>query len=485
MIYMFAAAGLAYFLAGIILETKPLLRAAFSNLILVLVSTLSILISVTIETPIQRPLTIGLLAVAIGVALFIFRSSRRPKLLTSLVVQSAAIVGALFSFESIVRSLNIVSVAFGDVFTLIGISNAFRNAQGLESLSLSISLKRGAGFPSLQSLAPLDDLSHGYMVFIFVAWFLAGFHLLRLALGETKQHCLIPGFVAFLIVSVSTEAVMRNLLFLTSHLLVANAILLLIIFYISRDSSRSAAVVLTVVSSAAVFMRADNALIWLFPLALILMRNFVDQPKTKMVSLLVVYLSLPLWLVGLSVDISATIVAASVVFSVLIAFLAYKVPSRIQEQFNSYLFKRAPWLPILAIIFSLATSASLRSVEAVYQNYVMGQGLWGYTVLVLVPLSLALYFYGRIKNKEHSKLFSMAFGFLGMIIWAKFGDSFLGRSGVEFVLFSGSPFEFARIGWGDSINRLFIYVYAPIMFYVMSVLAKPSNQEVVTEKVKS
>lgn len=74
---------------------------------------------------------------------------------------------------------------------------------------------------------------------------------------------------------------------------------------------------------------------------------------------------------------------------------------------------------------------------------------------------------------------------LGTVIWAKFGDSTPGKSGVEFVLFSGSPFEFAMIRCGDSLKRLFIYVYAPTMFYVASVLAKLSNQEAVTDKVKS
>lgn len=475
--YFFLATAASYFLSGLILATRPLLRVAFSNLIFVVAASLSALLVVNIDLQVQRELTLALLVVSAGIVMTFAKQWKVPKLLISLFMQSFAVFALVAVFEALVRYLKVAGIAFGDIFTIISITDGFRRGADLESLSLSIALKRGVGIPSLQSLAPTFELSHGFMVFVFLGWLLASLHLFRVVFKERAQKFLWPSYAAFLVISISTEAVLRNVLFMSSHVLVANALLLMTIIYLSRDSSFASIAVITICASGSVFLRADNALIMLFPLALVLFTNFAVKPKYKAASLLVTYLSLPIWLIGFSVDISIVIIVAATIFALALATLAYILPVKVQDSFTHYLITRAPWLLLLGIVASLATSVSLSSFEALYQNYVQGQGLWGYTILVLIPLAMFFYFRGRIVSGESSKLFGMAFGILGMLVWAKFGDSFLNTSGVQSAFASGNPLGFARIGWGDSINRLLIYVYTPIAAYVFSKLMSGTQKE--------
>jgi hypothetical protein len=88
-------------------------------------------------------------------------------------------------------------------------------------------------------------------------------------------------------------------------------------------------------------------------------------------------------------------------------------------------------------------------------NLFLGEGLWGATPLFLVLLYVALILFDRGPVSQQQKwIFALVAGTMGAMILAKFGD---GLSS------SGTLGSFARIGWGDSLNRMLVYLIPGIV----------------------
>ena len=448
----FLAVGISYISASNLLTGLPLLRLALATLMTVAFSSIAVGVSIQAEQSVHREITLVLSITTALVTAISNLNHLRPRFLFSIFFQSASVIGLLFLAEWAVRQLRFTSVAFGDIFTLIGISEIFKQAAGLEPLGTSLALKRGAGFPSVQALSPEQELSHGFMVIAFLAWILLTLHLFRALMKNQRVFTLALGFLIFVGIALSTEAVLRNSLFLSSHLLTALAIGLLISFFIEGKSTWHSVAAMIFAISAAIFMRADTALILLLPLSALILGNKITSPAKKATVFGVSYLSLPFWLWSFQVDISSAVTLGSTLFAIAGALISFYIPENYQWDVYSYFRNRMIAILVVAVGLSLLTSVSLSSFEALYQNYVMTEGLWGYSVLVIGGLSVSLWLLRRKVDSVQNDVLALTVGFLGMMVLAKFGDG---------VFFSGA-LEFARIGWGDSINRLLIYVFAPL-----------------------
>lgn len=458
---LFVSLGLGYVLAGILLPRHPLLRLAVSALVLAVAASVSVWVSIIIGAAIQRELTMAIIAIASLVAVLSARKSIGLARVSLFAAQALGVVSLLYLAELAVRSLGVASIAFGDVLTILRFAAFLERAEGLGGFDGFMALKRGGGFPSVQSLAPAGDFSHGLMVVLFLGWVLASSHLILWLMRSHSGNARALALVAFFGLSVSTEAVLRNVLFMSSHVLVGLSILVLIIIYLEKLSGPLVPVVVGLASVSAVLMRADNALIIMFPLGLILFGQIISGKVIKSVLVLATMGALPLSILGFQINVSTGLIVAVATLAVVGAGLAYSLPVRAQQAIHDYTMRRAVFIPLAGILISVATSVSLVSFEALYQNYLMTEGLWGYTVLAVIVLAIAGRFVGSASPENRDTL-RLGAGVLGMVIFAKFGDVILG----------GGSFEFARIGWGDSLNRLLIYVYAPLLAYGLATMIR-------------
>jgi hypothetical protein len=484
--YLFGVVGISAIASGLLLQSFRFLRPVLTLLIAIVLSSMATGISIIQPSDInlQRPLSLFLATGLVVAMALVYRQILSPKFIFSLVVQAVATVGILAGIEMLVRNLRLASIAFGDIFTIVSFADIIlKEGQGLDGYSLSLVLKRGVGFSSLQSLAPADQVSHAIPAFAFLAWVVASIYILRRVLNS-KSSFLVAAIV-FIGVSLTTEAVLRNFLFLSSHILVASALLLMLHFYLEKSLSTRDTIVLSFALASAIMLRADNALIMLLPVLLIWTGNqFQDKARASLL-LSLSYLALPFWLVTFRVDMPLLVIIASVIFAIALGLALYRAPSKLLAQVHRYVASRAIWLPLLGVIVSLATSASLLSIEALYLNYILGEGLWGFTVAALVVAAVIYVIRMRVGDKSIDRIAPMAFGILGMIIWAKFGDVFISQESLATLAYSSSPLEFARIGWGDSLNRLFIYAYLPLMLFVIANGSKAVDKKYAPQRNKS
>lgn len=467
-IFLFSMLAFAYFTSGLLLQNDPLLRPVVGLLIAIVIATVSTGVSILQADSgftIQRILSVGIAVSLCFVVWALLRRQLSARLTLSLAGQSAGVFVAMFAIEWTVRHLKLASIAFGDVFTIVSFSDrVLKVGRGLDAFSTSMVLKRGAGYPAIQSLSPLDQVAHSLPLFAFIAWLLAVIAIMSKVLKH--RDSIFVSVITFLVVSLSTEAVMRNTLFLSSHIIVAGAVLVLTSYYLKAKIDTLDSVVMAFVIAATIMLRADNGLIMLLPILLVVTGCEIANKKMTALLLSISYLSLPFWLLSYQVDISLVVSILATIFAIGLGAGIFYLPTIASRSIHGYASTRSLWLPLLGVAVSLMTSASLRSIEALYFNYILSEGLWGFTFAALLAASVVLAIRMRLRLKEIDRLAPMAFGLLGMIIWAKFGDAFISQESLARLAYSSSPLEFARIGWGDSLNRLFVYVFPLFFTYV-------------------
>ena len=105
----------------------------------------------------------------------------------------------------------------------------------------------------------------------------------------------------------------------------------------------------------------------------------------------------------------------------------------------------------ITILVSMMFSPSFwESLENLFINLFLGEGLWGSKPLASLVVYVVLVVIGRGHSSVTQKwLFAFVSGTLAVMIMAKFGDG---------LSQSGSLGSFVRIGWGDSLNRMSLYL---------------------------
>jgi len=105
----------------------------------------------------------------------------------------------------------------------------------------------------------------------------------------------------------------------------------------------------------------------------------------------------------------------------------------------------------ITILVSMMFSPSFwESLENIFINLFLGEGLWGPTPLFLVLLYVALVSLDRGPVSQQQKwIFAVVVSTAAAMVLAKFGNG---------LSISGQLGSFVRIGWGDSLNRMSLYL---------------------------
>jgi hypothetical protein len=115
----------------------------------------------------------------------------------------------------------------------------------------------------------------------------------------------------------------------------------------------------------------------------------------------------------------------------------------------------------LTVLVAMMFSPSFwTSLENLFINLFLGEGLWGATPLVSLVAYGVLVVLGRGPSSEMQKwLFAFVSGTLAVLMMAKFGDG---------LSQSATLGGFARIGWGDSLNRMSVYLIPAVVALLLS-----------------
>jgi len=223
--------------------------------------------------------------------------------------------------------------------------------------------------------------------------------------------------------------------------------------FVKSEQDKSTWVMVCVALATASMLRADNLLI-LAPTLMLLTWLARSEPKLHRVGFWVAtFVPFASWATILGFGLPGLGLFGFPLFAILGFLVGLGVIWLMDKPWASD--KLMQWLAkgillgTIFLAFALAPGA-WTSIMNIFINLFLGEGLWGATPLALLLLYVALLIFDRGASSQQQKwVFAVVSGTIGALILAKFGDG-LSKS--------GNLGGFARIGWGDSLNRMFVYL---------------------------
>jgi hypothetical protein len=350
------------------------------------------------------------------------------------------------------RSFGLSSVAFGDGHTIMGVGQVFQGYPG-EVLGGTKALKRGFGLPALQSFGFDREYLVGFLPIFFIAALILTLYLLWL-ISPTKPVFLSVTSVTLAIV-VSTEAIMRHLYLMNTHAtawLLTSFFLIMVWKHLYSEVNPGEVVTILLAFSAIAFMRFDFILLFA-PYLLVFLLTTARQNKFLAIGSLFA-VAVPAWL-WMTLAVSDFPFFGSAGPS-LLAIIGVALGTAIVLTQDKL---RRPIVPltgisllVLASFFSFALivfTNLIRSLENVFTNLFLGEGLWGFSFWILTFIALVSLLAKRTAanmnfNKAAVRLFTAS---ISLYIFTKFLDGdLLWEVGTSW----------SRIGFGDSLNRTLV-----------------------------
>ena len=427
---------------------------AFPVAIMVFVTGASLSVLVKIVIPAVDANAVLVVISALVVFLGFVWARPRPRKSAIFAFAASAVTAALFVVSQVVTRLGgYSSIGFGDGQTVIGISEGFQ-AGVYDRPDGIIGLKRGFGLPAYQSLGFEGEFLVGFLPVVFLAALVATYVLLSNLISN--RALLNVSYASLLVILLSTESVTRHVYLMNTHSLTWTIFAVLLaglLKFVKSEQDKSAWVMVCVALAAGSMLRADNLLI-LAPTLVLLTWVARSQPKSHRIGFWVAtFVPFAAWATILGFELPVLGPLGFPVFAVFGILVGLGVMWLMDKPWASD--KVMQWLAkgvlvgTLVLAFALSPSA-WTSIVNMFINLFLGEGLWGATPLFLVLLYVAVILFDRGPVSQQQKwIFALVAGTMGAMILAKFGDG---------LSQSGTLGGFARIGWGDSLNRMLVYL---------------------------
>lgn len=379
-------------------------------------------------------------------------------------VKASAFVGVSASISFLTKYFGLAGVGFSDGFTIVGTGLWIQGLIEDTPLVGDRGLKRGLAMPAVQALGAPGEYLVGFIPLIFLVALICSMLIVYKTVGDKRLAIVLIS--ALLIVLLSTEAVLRNLYLMNNHSLILLAYAVLILALLENKGfvfERKTLVSLLPVISTLGFARIDT--LWMFaplliPLALV---SFRKNKANGLLILASALIPLASWLIfalegftfGGYLGVALILSATTAIFFVANAL----IPNRwLQLQ---QLKKVYYWASIgLAVVIVLISNLE-RSINALFLNFVLGEGLWGVTLIALAVFAIVSSYFVRKMKVDDLEGWLIAAGLLALLlfVFAKLADGF-GSGGI-----TGG--YIARSGWGDSLNRMLV-AFTPFAFVFIS-----------------
>lgn len=394
-------------------------------------------------------------------------SSRIP---LALLIQTGAFSFLIFASQFVSRQFGLSSVAFTDGHTILSLSQNFQSG-GVDLLEGVMSLKRGFALPALHSFGFENEYLVGFMPLFFLAALLMTYYLM-LKMTQYKKSALLA-FSVLLAICLSTEAILRHAYLINTHsiawLLVATLSIALVLHFRKENQQNQLILVLSCFIAIG-FLRVDYILLFLPFIIVAILTSAARNRLVAFAMALAVGVPAWLWLTFATKDfpffggMGPTVILAT---GLLLAGILIQIQSKLTKPIELLKGKALFIVSALFVTLTLAYANTGASIKAIAINLFWSEGLWGFSAFfLLVIYSLSLFF--RVSSKkapEFGALARLASASVAIYVFTKYLD------GVG----AGQTYaSFARVGFGDSLNRTLVtwipIFMLPLVRIAMSVL---------------
>ena len=376
-------------------------------------------------------------------------------------------VAALVSV-SVTRGLGLRGIPHSDSLWILSLSDLIQRAGDLEIVGGRTAIKRGFSFPLLLSLGPQGEILSGLIVLIFVALVVAALWAVReLAPTLTRRQwvwILVPVGILLL----SAPIVGRAVLYLNGHTLTALGVTLAATAVaisvrdqmLSRQNLLVIALGLMLISTT----RPEGVAFAAIIAAPLISRRWISRLDVRLIAGSAL-LSFGLWIYVYDAYIANLLRLYDERFPIAMLLATFLVGLKI---FDFLRFRLVPLAAIgMGLLFGFVLFTNLDSLQddlmAQFENMFLGAGFWGSFFIGLIPTLIAI---GRkgLSVQYQTLLTISILMFVGSFV-AKLMDGGL----------VGDP-TLGRVGWTDSLNRMWLHVFAIFLVTAIVGLAERIKQ---------
>jgi hypothetical protein len=430
-------------------------------------------VSFTLMYPLGMQLASKWVFVALALGLFAWVAWRdRASLLNYLWLPTA--MGALAVFAT--RVVGILHTGHSDSRWILIVVRVMQQGDSLDILSDSNVFKRGLIFPLMTAMGATKEFLTSLTPYSYAALISLGVALLQLLLKGYSKRAIWYSVVPMLAVLFSTTMWWRAIFYVNSHLfmgILIATVLVVSLMAIRRGSLLNTEFALLLMSSYSFGMvRSEGILISLMVLLPLFSQHWLK--RTQLIALLIApAVSLTAWVTFYDNYILQATRLPWFGFLIVLCLVSV-VPAL---KWFDWLRQRAIGIGIWALVAVLTILSILFPISmftgwyAQFINLVGTKGLWGYLFVVL-----AIFFIVGISKHyslEHKIMLRMSgLLFLAFLASKTLDDAALGKPGL------------GRIGWADSLNRMWIHIVVILAVTAIASLANKFEPQVAKGREK-
>ena len=439
----------ALFIASLAMFSGPIIAYAHALLGFVSVASVSVLVSLFFGPASIRPIVLVLSLVVMVLSLAIQQSKGAVFRARNLVW--LGLFGVVVSASQLVsRKLGLSSVAFTDGHTIIKMGDAFQRGD-YEPLSGIKALKRGFGLPAMQSLGFEGEYVVGLMPLFFLASILATGWVVWVLTGNRTTAITVTAIIVPILLT--TEAIARHIFLMNTHSIawLLTAVLLGYAAKASRDGlTRKDSYGVLTAFAAVGFLRFDYLLLFAGFTFFFILVTARSRPVFALSTVFVQVVATLGWTSRLVNDFPIFGTYGAFIVPLVAMVLGGGLVWSIRHLGNARMTQSSiPLFVPAGLVFGLLLvltnmPASLKNLGT---NLFLGEGLWGFTPVFVILITVASYIKPRVMETQLARqLAGIGALTVALYVLSKYGD------GPSVVSSSG----FVRIGFGDSLNRTLV-----------------------------
>jgi hypothetical protein len=375
-------------------------------------------------------------------------------------------IGSLVALvsTSVTRGLGLRGIPHSDSLWILSLSDLIQRAGDLEIVGGRTAIKRGFSFPLLLSLGPEGEILSGLIVLIFISLVFAAIWAVRALAPQLTRRQWVWILVPVGILLLSAPIVGRALLYVNGHTLTALGVTLAAVAVaisvrdqmLTRQNLLLVALGLMLISTT----RPEGVAFAAIIAAPLLSQRWLKRLDVRLIvgSAL---LSFGLWVYVYDAYIADLIRLYDERFPIAMVLATLLVGLKI---FDFLRFRLVPLAGLgMGLLLGLVVLTNLDSLQddlvAQFENMFLGAGFWGSFFIGLIPTLIAI---GRkgMSTQYRTLLTISVLMFVGSFV-AKLMDGGL----------VGDP-TLGRVGWTDSLNRMWLHVFAIFLITAIVGLAE-------------
>lgn len=379
-------------------------------------------------------------------------------------------VGSLVALVSVsvTRGLGLRGIPHSDSLWILSLSDLIQRAGDLEIVGGRTAIKRGFSFPLLLSLGPQGEILSGLIVLIFVALVVAALWAVRELAPQLTRRQWVWILVPVGILLLSAPIIGRAVLYLNGHTLTALGVTVaataVVISVRDQMLSRQNLLVIALGLMLISTTRPEGIAFAAIIAAPLLSQRWISRLDVRLIAGSAL-LSFGLWIYVYDAYIADLVRLYDERFPIAMVLATFLVGLKI---FDFLRFRLVPLAGLgMGLLLGLVVLTNLDSLQddlmAQFENMFLGAGFWGSFFIGLIPTLIAIGRKGL--SVQYQTLLSISIlMFVGSFV-AKLMDGGL----------VGDP-TLGRVGWTDSLNRMWLHVFAIFLVTAIVGLAERIKQ---------